>query len=94
MIGRVVGACCLQEELARGDWSALCEGRLGLGRERVPHCRPGCVEGAVVTVADTFCHCQDLANIETAVADVGQRPGAEFVVQVVGEEQSHRFLRR
>ena len=82
-----------QENFAGADERSAPLGRIRLGGEAVARGDPRFVEARRVAAANRLCDRLDLAKIGPAVGDIGDRPRAEFVKQVVLEQKAHPYLR-
>src|SRR5262245_9943875 len=94
MEGRCIEDARAQEQLAGAGGMSLAERLLGLGHHAIARRDESVIERTVVTLAHRFGHCSDLAEVGTPIGDVCKRPGAELVVEIVLEEQSHGRLPR
>ncbi len=92
MIGGGVEGAGAEQEIARARAPAEGEGLLRFRRQAVRGGVPRIEIGTVVALADGPGGGEHLTEIGTAIGDVGERPGAEPVVQVVLEQEPHDIL--
>src|SRR5580698_3285900 len=91
MVGANVEGAGAEIEVARGGEVAGFFRVFGLREAAIAGRNPGFVERASVAIADGGTDGLDFCEFGATSSDVGERPTAEFIEQVVFKQETHVF---